>query len=82
MIEDKELNIFINNQAKEYIKYGLEVLGENHTRFFKMMYGRNNGKRSMDDTLNMSIDDVISEIPNKSLKWAVTQVENSLKKIK
>jgi hypothetical protein len=41
------------------------------------MYGRNNGKRSVEDAKAMSIRDVVYEIPSEKLDWALSQVENS-----
>ena len=44
---------------------------------FRMMYGRKNGKRSVEDTVAMDIN----EVPREKLDWAMQQAENSLKKL-
>lgn len=44
------------------------------------MYGRQGGRRSVVDCKAMPMPNVIAEIPEDKLDWAMEQVENSLKK--
>ncbi|WP_019101462.1 hypothetical protein [Chromobacterium haemolyticum] len=75
----------MNTQLQEFaritLKNGLGKLPESNINMFKLMYGRANGERSVEDAKGMSIDDVISEIPADRLDWAMTQVQNSLDKL-
>lgn len=66
--------------ARKEILNGLNQLSLENQEIFKLFYGRNHGKRSVEDAKNMSIEDVISEIPDERLSWALSQVENTFKK--
>lgn len=48
---------------------------------FKLMYGRNQGKRTVNETLLLDMGVVLKEIKSKQLDWAMTQVSNSLDKV-
>lgn len=48
---------------------------------FKLMYGRNDGKRSVNDALLMDIDDVIAEMNDSKIKCGTRQVVASLEKL-
>lgn len=75
----------MNDQLQEFARKtlldGLEKLPDGWQRKFKMMYGRKNGKRSVENTEKMSLIDVVNEIPPEKLDWAMTQIENSVRKI-
>lgn len=74
---NRELEMF----ARTQIKAGLAELPESHHRTFKLMYGRDNGKRSVEDAVAMFIDDVVDLMPVDNLDWAMTQVQNSLQQV-
>ena len=60
------------NFAREGIKRGLGELTEANCLIFKRLYSHGN--------LSKSIDDIVDSMPKDKLSWALTQVENSLKK--
>lgn len=59
--------------AREKIKEGLGDLSEGHRMVFKRLYSHNN--------IEMPINDVIKNMPDEKLNWALTQVQNSLNKL-
>jgi 5-methylthioribose kinase len=75
------MNDKMQNFARKFLLDGLETLPEGYNRTFKLMYGRNNGKRSVEDTEKMSIDAVVEEITPEKLDWAMQQVERSIAKL-
>jgi len=80
------MNQTLKNFAIEQIKEGLSKLPSEWVDKFKLMYGRNPDKRgiaqrNVSDTLAMSEQDVITEIPDEKLEWALSQVEASIKKL-
>jgi hypothetical protein len=64
--------------ARTQILNAMEVLPELCHRTFKLMYARNKGKRSVEDALSMKIEDVVLEIPEEQLSWALSQVDRSV----
>lgn len=72
----------LQKHARDYLKAGMAKLPENNHRVFKLMYARDNGRRSVDDAVAMNIDEVIDKMPAEQLDWAMQQVENSLKEAK
>jgi len=74
----------MKNQLKAFahqtLQDGLDRLPAGWQNKFKLMYGRRGGKRSVVDCEAMPMSDVIAEIPDGNLDWAMQQVENSLKK--
>ena len=62
--------------AREKIKEGLGWLPVEWQRKFKLMYVPRN--ISID---TMDINDVVDKMPADKLDWALTQVENSIKKM-
>ena len=75
------MNKLLKETAISYLTESLARLPEGNQRIFKLMYGRNNGKRSVEDTEAMPINDVISEIPDDKLDWAMQQVMRSIEKL-
>ncbi len=67
------MNILLANYARENIKEGLLKLPKGYQMKFKRMYSHNN--------LELPIEDVVKNMPERNLDWALTQVQNSLKKI-
>lgn len=74
------MNHQIETFARNNLKEGLVLLPPHNQRIFKLMYGRNNGRRSVPDAEAMEINAVVDEIPAPKLDWAMTQVERSLLK--
>lgn len=67
--------------AHKYLVSNLAKLPDQNQRMFKLMYGRNGGKRSVADAEVMSIESIFKEIPDSDLDWAMQQVSNTLDKI-
>lgn len=63
--------------ARKEILEGLRSLQDTHQQFFRDMYGRNGGARSLEGARAMSLEDVVDEIPDEKLSWALTQVETT-----
>ena len=59
--------------ARKKIKEGLSELSEGHQVVFKRLYSHEN--------LELPIDEVVDNVPEEKLSWALTQVQNSLKKL-
>lgn len=66
--------------TRAQIKEGLSKLNEKCHRNFKLMYARDNGKRSPEDAVAMNIDDVVDLMEVEKLDWALSQVQRSLEK--
>jgi len=66
------MNAQLQAYARQTIKDGLAKLPEGHQLLFKRMYSP--GK------LDLPIDEVVDNMPEDRLDWAMQQVENSLKK--
>ena len=71
------MNHILEETAREYLRTNLVKMPEGWQFVFRMMYGRKNGKRSVEDTVAMDIN----EVPREKLDWAMQQSENSLKKL-
>lgn len=59
---------------REQIKKGLDKLEDKHRLFFKRMYSQ--------AIMSKSINDIIDNMPEQKLDWALTQIENTLKEEK
>lgn len=75
------MNSKLEQFAREDLIKGLSKLPNDWQVNFKLMYGRNYGKRSVEDTKALPIEYVVKEMPIDNLDWAMEQVENSLKKL-
>ena len=67
------MNKSISDFTIQQIKEGLKQLPDNWQMMFKRMYSHNN--------LDCDIVTVVDNMPDEKLDWALSQVENSLKKI-
>ncbi len=76
------MNKTILDFARTQILEGLSQLPDSNKEFFKLMYGRNKGKRSVEDAKSTALEDVLLEIPEEKLDWALSQVEGTLSKMK
>lgn len=65
------MNEQLQKFARDTLKAGLAQLPTHNHRIFKLMYSHKN--------LDADINDVVEEIPEDKLDWAMKQVENSLK---
>ncbi len=74
------MNHILQKFARQYLKDNLNKLPGDWQKKFKLMYARNNGKRSVEDSLLIDINEVVDKIPEDKLDWAMIQIENSLKK--
>ena len=80
LIDFDTMNDSLKAYAKSELKEGLKLLPEGWQNKFKLMYGRAGGLRSVEEALAMPIEDVVDEMPEDKLDWAMTQVQNSIKK--
>lgn len=79
--DHKKMNNTLKTYAKSQILNGLLKLPDGWQEKFKLMYGRNGGKRSVEDAKAMTIEEVVEEMSEEKLDWALSQIENSLKKL-
>ena len=49
-------------------------------RMFKLMYGRDNGKRSVEDAEKLTIDEVVSMVAAERYSLALDQIERTIAK--
>lgn len=75
------MNEQLQSYARNALLEGLHQLPESHQDFFKLMYGRDDGKRSVEDAKAIPIKDVVAAMPDSKLDWAIRQVQNSIDKI-
>ena len=68
------MNNTLQEFAKNQLKNGLLKCSEKQQLLFKRMYSHNN--------LDKSIDEVINDMPEDKLDWAMQQVEKTLLKNK
>lgn len=81
LTQGKRINKQLEDYARSQLKDGLAQLPEAHQHKFKLMYGRDNGKRSVEDAIALPIEDLVGMMSADKLDWAMQQVDNSLKKI-
>lgn len=67
------MNSQLVTYAREKIKEGLSELPEGHQAVFKRLYSHEN--------LKLPIDKIVDNLPEGKLDWALTQIQNSLKKL-
>ena len=75
------MNNILQKYARDWLKDGLSRLTDESHTVFKMMYARDNGKRSVDEAKNMPINEVVDRMPEENLDWAMQQVQRSLDKL-
>ena len=75
------MNKQLQDFARGELKNGLSKLPEDNHRTFKLMYARDNGKRSVADAVAMPINDVVDLMQPEHLDWAMQQVQASLNKM-
>ena len=67
--------------ARKLLMDGVAALPPEWQRKFRLMYGRDKGRRSVADAETVPLYVVIAEVPNESLDWAIQQVQNSHDKL-
>ena len=72
------MNEQLRSFARETILTGLRQVRPHQQRVFRLMYARNEGKRSVEDAEAMPLEDVVMEIPDNKLDWAMVQIERTL----
>lgn len=72
------MNQQLQDYARNYLKTNVAAMPANNQRVFKLMYGRNGGKRSVEDATDMDVVAVVDEIPADKLDWAMQQVERTI----
>lgn len=75
------MNANLEKFARQYVKTHLANMPIEWQIKFKLMYGRKNGKRSVEDTLEVSIDETVDKMESEKLDWAMTQIDNSILKL-
>ena len=70
------------NAGRRLLKDLLAQLKPENHRMFKLMYGRNGGKRSVADAEAMDINDVIDEMDEYRISTAIDQCERTIEKAK
>lgn len=78
------MNIQLKTFARQTLKDGLAGLPERWQRKFKLIYGRKydskeNATRSIEETEQIPIKDIVDEIPEEYLDRAMQQVSNSIR---
>ena len=76
------MNDQLQQFARRNLKEGLAQLPHGWQDTFRLMYARDNGRRSVVDALAMPIDEVVDLVPEDKLDWAMQQLDNSLKLFK
>lgn len=72
------MNQQLQDFARQFLKDGLSKLNGRPHELFKLMYARDNGKRSVKDALAMQINDVVDAMPPDALDHAMKQVQRTL----
>ena len=75
------MNEQLQQFARDALKTGLAQLPNDWQRTFKLIYGRDDGRRSVEGAVAMSVDEVVEAVPADKLDWAMSQVQNSLNKL-
>lgn len=66
------MNNILTEFARKELKQGLEKCSEDQILIFKRMYSH--------DRLELTINDVVDNMPDDKLDWAMTQVDKTLAK--
>lgn len=74
------MNKTFSNTGNQILKDLLAQCTEPQQRMFKLMYGRNKGKRSVEDAEAMQINEVVDLMDESKIDWAITQCERTVEK--
>jgi DNA-directed RNA polymerase specialized sigma subunit len=72
------MNQQLQNFARQFLKDELKKLPGRPQEIFKLMYARDNGRRSVADALAMPINEVVDLMPDNCLDHAMKQVQRTL----
>lgn len=72
------MNQQLQDFARQFLKDGLAKLNGRPNELFKLMYARDNGKRSVADALAMDINEVVDSMPTDTLDHAMDQVNRTI----
>ena len=72
----------VETTPREIVKNLLGQCTENQQRMFKLMYARDNGRRSVEDAENMNINDVVDQMNISRINIAIGQCERTVLKNK
>jgi hypothetical protein len=77
------MNAQLQAFARQTLKEKLPQLPEEWQNLFKKLYADHTGKKinSYEHALSIPIEDIIDHMPEEKLDWAMTQVDNSFKKL-
>lgn len=75
------MNSRIEAFARKCILEDVSRLPEGWQETFKRMYGSKNGKLTIEQIKELPMDQVVKAIPCDRLDWALTQIDNSHKKL-
>jgi len=64
--------------GRRYLLERLAKCTEGQVNKFKQIYGRKFGQRSVEQALAMTVEDVVAEIAENKIEWAIQQVETTL----
>jgi hypothetical protein len=70
------------NAAKAILKDLLSQCTPGQQNKFKLMYGRANSTRSIENAQAMEINDCVDKMDAEKIDWAISQTESSIKKNK
>ena len=68
------MNEELSTYARKFLKENIPKCSEGEIHVFKMMYSPVNPQ--------LDIDKVIDQMPDEKLDWAMSQVNNTMKKVK
>lgn len=74
------MNKTFSDSGKQILKELLAQCTEGQQEKFKLMYGRNNGERSIEDAKIMDINTCVDEIDETKINRAITQCERTVEK--
>ena len=76
------MNSQLSEFARDYLKKNLSLLPEGSRDKFRAMYGYGPQCRDWEVARSKPIDQIVDEMPDDKLDWAMSQVENTLKNLK
>jgi len=72
------MNKKLSDSGKQILKNLLEFCTEPQHRMFKLMYGRNKGKRTIEETEILDINFVVDNMDDDCISHAITQCGNTI----
>ena len=76
----KIMNKTFSNTGKQILKDLLAQCTEPQQDMFKLMYGRDGGKRSVEDAKAMDINNCVDLMDDAKIDWAISQCERTVEK--